>query len=428
MQGLHLTADLSQCQCEHHWLVDASRLGSACEHAVAQAGLTVVGRLFHTFDTTVHGPGGVTATLLLAESHLCVHTWPETGSVTLDVYVCNYGGDHSHKARELLAQLLHLFHPTHTLQHEIWRGQQPTSPHTVDLPAGHTIAPPMTTPAIILAAGRGERMRPLTDTTPKPLLRVQGQALLAWHVNALVAGGFTQLVFNTAWLSHEISSFFDASRNTDGTFKLSFKKSQCLDCSPPDLPTPTCSHAFSAQFSNEQTDFGGALETAGGIARALPLLGAHHPPQPQDVFWVVAGDVFVPGFAFTQASVERFRASTHLAHLWLVPNPPHNPLGDFGLSDDGLALNLPKPSPPLSGDPVPASAPRYTYSTIGLYRAELFSPLWCDIAHGNPSGVKAPLAPLLRRAMDAGRVSAELYTGPWTDVGTPERLAELNAT
>lgn len=270
-------------------------------------------------------------------------------------------------------------------------------------------------------------MRPLTDSTPKPLLPVRGQPLLLWHVQALVAGGFTQLVFNTAWLGSKITSFFDTLRNVDGEFQLSTVKSSSSHVVSRASPFAPPAATFHAQFSAEQADFGGALETAGGIARALPLLGAQHPPQPQDVFWVVAGDVFVPGFVFTQASVDRFRASTHLAHLWLVPNPPHNPLGDFGLSDAGLALNLPKRSAPLANSPAPAHAPRYTYSTIGLYRAELFSPPWCDIAHGNPAGIKAPLAPLLRKAMDAGRVSAELYTGPWTDVGTPERLAELNA-
>lgn len=283
------------------------------------------------------------------------------------------------------------------------------------------------TPAIILAAGRGERMRPLTDTTPKPLLQVQGQPLLAWHVQALMAGGFTQLVFNTAWLSHEIFSFFDSNRLPDGTFKLFFSTTSEATVNQQAAEPYACGSAFNARFSNEQADFGGALETAGGIARALPLLGVHQPPQDSDVFWVVAGDVFVPGFAFTQASVDRFRASTHLAHLWLVPNPPHNPLGDFGLSDEGLALNLPKPDATDVRQLAPDGQPRYTYSTIGLYRAELFNPPWCDIPAGNPNGTKAPLAPLLRRAMDAGRVSAELYTGPWTDVGTPERLAELNA-
>lgn len=274
-----------------------------------------------------------------------------------------------------------------------------------------------TTPVMLLAAGRGERMRPLTDTCPKPLLPVRGQPLLLWHVEAVLRGGFDRLVINTAWLGTEISNFFGSYRFIDGNFSLSTLKN--ADGTP-------C--GFHAQFSNEQADFGGALETAGGIARALPLLGAHQPPRHQDVFWVVAGDVFVPGFGFTQANVDRFRASNALAHLWLVPNPPHNPQGDFGLSDAGLALNLPKPDAPLADSTAHHGAPRYTYSTIGLYRAELFSPPWCDIAPGNPAGIKAPLAPLLRRAMDAGRVSAELYTGPWTDVGTPERLAELNAT
>ena len=128
--------------------------------------------------------------------------------------------------------------------------------------------------------------------------------------------------------------------------------------------------------------------------------------------------MFAPDFVFDSAAVQAFAASDHLAHLWLVPNPPHNPRGDFGLSPEGMALNLP------ANDP----APRYTYSTMALLRAELFGPPWCCIAPGNPQGVKAPLAPLLRRAMDNGRVSAALYTGRWTDVGTPQRLAELNTT
>ena len=126
---------------------------------------------------------------------------------------------------------------------------------------------------------------------------------------------------------------------------------------------------------------------------------------------------------FSPAAVERFIASDKLAHIWLVPNPAHNPGGDFGLSavasdagSEALALNLSRED----------LRPRYTYSTIGLYRRALFEPPWCDIAPGNPQGIKAPLAPLLRRAMDNQKVSAELYEGPWTDVGTPERLAELN--
>jgi len=231
--------------------------------------------------------------------------------------------------------------------------------------------------AMIMAAGRGERMRPLTDSTPKPLLKVRGKPLIGWHAEALARGGFTDLVINTAWLGEQVESHF--SQQSRGP-------------------------SLSIAYSHEGIDFGGALETAGGIARALPLLG--------DMFWLLAGDVFVPGFEFTQAAVDRFSAGGKLAHLWLVPNPPHNPKGDFGLGADGLALNLPKDS----------AEPKFTYSTIGLYRREFFEAM----PFGNPQGLKAPLAPLLRAAMDNGQVSAELYHGPWTDVGTPARLDELN--
>ena len=239
--------------------------------------------------------------------------------------------------------------------------------------------------AMILAAGRGERMRPLTDSCPKPLLKVRGKALLDWQVEALGRGGFHELVINTAWLGAKIEDHFGLSRKQDGRKLLSIS------------------------YSHEGLDFGGALETAGGIARALPLLG--------EVFWVLAGDVFVPGFEFSQAAVSSFEAGGRLAHLWLVPNPAHNPRGDFGLGADGLALNL------AAGDP----APRHTYSTIGLYRRAFFDAL-PGLPVGNPQGVKAALAPLLRAAMDSRQVSAELYEGEWTDVGTPARLAELNQT
>jgi MurNAc alpha-1-phosphate uridylyltransferase len=239
---------------------------------------------------------------------------------------------------------------------------------------------------MILAAGRGERMRPLTDSTPKPLLKVRGKPLIEWHTDALARGGFTDLVVNTDWLGEQIPAHFsrhiDLQANKDGRKQLSIS------------------------YSNEGADFGGALETAGGIARALPLLG--------DVFWVLAGDVFVPSFEFSQGAVEHFAASGKLAHLWLVPNPEHNPKGDFGLDAGGLALNLPAAS----------RQPRFTFSTIGLYRKALFH----ELPFGNPHGLKAPLAPLLRTAMDNQQVSAELYQGDWTDVGTPARLNELNQT
>ena len=246
--------------------------------------------------------------------------------------------------------------------------------------------------ALILAAGRGERMRPLTDHTPKPLLRVRGRPLLQWWVDALARGGVRELVVNTAWLGEQIEDYFGLQPRWDERGQLSKN----------DRPT--------IRFSSEGRDFGRALETAGGIARALPLLA----PTADDVFWVLAGDIYAPDFRFDPEAVRRFAASGRLAQLWLVPNPPHHPAGDFGIGADGLALNE-----------APPGGQRHTFSTVGLYRRALFEPPGCDIAPGNPQGVAAPLAPLLRRAIAAGQVGAELYTGAWTDVGTPERLAAL---
>ena len=247
------------------------------------------------------------------------------------------------------------------------------------------------TAALILAAGRGQRMRPLTDTCPKPLLQVRGKALIDWHVEALSVGGFTELVINTDWLGKQFEPHFNHQNSLQ--------------------PNGYVREQLSISYSHEGVDFGCALETAGGIARALPKLG--------DVFWVLAGDVYTPGFAFAQAAVEHFKVSGKLAHLWLVPNPAHNLKGDFGLKidelkGDGLALNLPSDS----------TQARYTFSTIALYRKAFFDAL----PFGNPQGIKAPLAPMLRAAMDNQQVSAELYKGAWTDVGTPQRLAELNRT
>ena len=224
---------------------------------------------------------------------------------------------------------------------------------------------------MILAAGRGERMRPLTDTCPKPLLPVRGKPLMQYHMEALARAGFDELVVNTGWLGEQIEQRFgDAAAGAR------------------------------IRYSHEGRDFGGPIETAGGIARALPLLG--------ECFWIVAGDVFVPGFEFARDKFERFAAGDALAHLVLVPNPAHNTKGDFGLEGGRVINEAPQ---------------RHTYSTIGLYRRALFS----SLPEGNPQGIKAALAPLLRAAIAEGRVTGELYTGEWTDVGTPERLAALNA-
>ena len=236
--------------------------------------------------------------------------------------------------------------------------------------------------AMILAAGRGERMRPLTDAIPKPLLHVRGQPLMLWPMQALAQGGYTRQFVNTAWLGGQISSHWGD--------RISW----------PGLPE------VQIAYSREGEDFGRALETAGGIVRALPQLA--------DVFWVVAGDVFAPDFVFTPQAWQRFAASTALAHLWLVPNPAHNPGGDFGLSASGQVLNLPKGSAGCD----------HTFSTMALYKKAFFAD--CGLPPGNPQGVALALAPLLRTAMDRGQVTGEVYAGDWTDVGTPERLAQLN--
>ena len=228
-------------------------------------------------------------------------------------------------------------------------------------------------PAIILAAGRGERLRPHTDTTPKPLLPVRGKPLAQWHLEALARAGVTRVVINTAWL--------------EAQFEPAFGRGERF--------------GVEIAYSHEGRDHGGALETAGGIAKALPLLG--------DAFWVVSGDVFVPGFRFDADHAQRFRSAQEiLARLWLVPNAPHHPKGDFGIdAGTGLATDV-------------EGVPRLTWASIGLFRAEMFK----DIA----AGTKLALRPLLDAAMRAGTLAAERWDGAWTDVGTLERWQALNAS
>jgi N-acetyl-alpha-D-muramate 1-phosphate uridylyltransferase len=248
--------------------------------------------------------------------------------------------------------------------------------------------------AMILAAGRGERMRPLTDVCPKPLLQVRGQPLMLWPMHALAREGFGSQMVNIAWLGEQIESYFSSQF---GHYPAQNFHNVLLN-----------KERLQVRFSHEGRDFGGALETAGGIVRALPQL--------DEVFWVVAGDVFIPSFEFSRAAYNRFAQSDALAHIWLVPNPPHNPRGDFGLSQAGHALNLPKDE----------GCALHTFSTVALYKRAFFAPPFCTIPLGNPQGIKAALAPMLRAAMDAGRVTAQLFEGEWTDVGTPERLVQIN--
>ncbi len=227
-------------------------------------------------------------------------------------------------------------------------------------------------------------MRPLTDATPKPMLALGRRPLLAWHLRRLALAGHRHVVVNTAWLEAQVVQGLGEvwTDPEDERLKLAIT------------------------FSKEGHDFGAALETAGGIVRAMPWLA--------EVFWVVAGDVFAPEFGFARADMDALAASRERARLWLVPNPAHHPKGDFGLADDRV-LNL---APNAPGQ-------RLTFSTLGLYKQAFFTPPVCDLTPGNPEGVQAALAPMLRRGMDLGWVSGERYAGTWVDVGTPERLNEL---
>lgn len=230
-------------------------------------------------------------------------------------------------------------------------------------------------PCLLLAAGRGERMRPLTDTTPKPLLQIQGKSLLQWHIEALVAAHINRIVINHAWLGEQIQLALG-----DGA-----------------------KWGAQIQYSPEET----ALETAGGIRQAMTLL------NPNPYFLVINGDVFCPGFPIT-AFVSRFQMHLNdgaklLAYLALVPNPPQHPEGDFYLQGQQVSD---KPITP------PLQETKLTFSGIGVYHQSLFA----DLVVGEP----AKLAPLMRSAMAKNQVFGEKYTGPWHDIGTPQRLYELN--
>lgn len=223
--------------------------------------------------------------------------------------------------------------------------------------------------AMILAAGRGERMRPLTDTCPKPLLKVGAEPLIGWHLRRLKQAGISEIVINHAWLGDKIEAALG-----DGS-----------------------AYGVNIAYSPERA---GGLETAGGIATALPLLG----DQP---FLVVNGDVLTDiDFQTAFAAAERLTRENRLAHLWLVPNPPHNSKGDFALLSDGLTA-----SDTDSGESL-------TFSGMGVYQPKLFQ--------DTPPNQAAKLAPLLRAAMNSGQVSGEKHQGLWLDVGTVERLEEAN--
>jgi len=214
--------------------------------------------------------------------------------------------------------------------------------------------------AMILAAGLGERMRPLTDTTPKPLLKVGGIPLILWHIERLSHNDFTDIVINIAYLGYQI----------------------------PEVLGDGSEWGVNITYSDEQEE--GALESAGGIVKALPLLG-------DELFLVLNGDIWTD-YDF---QANRKLPEGILAHLVLVPNPEHNSEGDFALNGQRVV-----------------DAKQYTFSGIGYYSPTLFE--------GVPYGKNA-LAPLLRAAIKEGKVTGELFEGEWLDIGTPERLELLNA-
>lgn len=214
--------------------------------------------------------------------------------------------------------------------------------------------------AMILAAGQGKRMRPLTETTPKPLLKVAGKSLIEYQIQALVKAGITELVINHAWLGEQIPTYLQ-----DG------KKYGC-----------------NIQYSAEPVD---AYETAGGIIHALNLLK-------DDTFVVINSDVWCD---FNYRQLTTIDLKDKLAHLVLVDNPAHNPTGDFGLNQ-GL-VNLEQQT-------------KYTFSGIGLYHKDLFAG-----EHKMP----LPLGPLLKQQIAQNKVSGERHHGQWFDIGTPERLAQI---
>jgi len=219
--------------------------------------------------------------------------------------------------------------------------------------------------AMILAAGRGERMRPLTDRLPKPMLAVGGKPLIVWHLERLAAAGIRDIVINHAWLGHEIENALG-----DGS-----------------------AYGVRIRYSPEST----ALETAGGIAQALPLLG-------DAPFLVMNGDVWCD---WNPAAASALAASLPDGGAWMlmVDNPVQHPDGDFHLAPDGRLHAQ--------------GAPRLTYAGIAVYHPSLFKTV--------PRGAAMPMLPLFRQAMADGLAQGAHHTGRWTDVGTPQRLADLDA-
>lgn len=252
--------------------------------------------------------------------------------------------------------------------HERPTGRSEGRSHLYSKHKGSSVTTRENLKAIVFAAGRGERMRPLTDTTPKPLLPVRGRPMIEWHLEALARDGVCEVVINTAWLEAQ----FPAVLGDGSRFGLRI------------------------HYSTEGRDHGGALETAGGIAKALPHLG--------DCFWVVSGDIVVPGFRFDATLAHQFATSGDDAWIWLLPNPEFNTDGDFALVGNRAVRE--------------AAARPLTYANIALVHRRLVA--------GVTPGTKVKMNQFLFEAAAAGRLGGIHLEGEWHNVGTPQQLAALS--
>lgn len=221
-------------------------------------------------------------------------------------------------------------------------------------------------------------MRPLTDATPKPLLPVRGKPMVEWHLLALAAAGVREVVINTAWLEEQFpAALGDGSR-----------------------------WGLRITYSHEGRRWGGALETGGGVATALEALALGD----DEPFWLVSGDIYMPGFAFQTSVAHDFAQSPDLGLLWMVPNPPFHTRGDFLLGAEQRLHRL----------EAAASGQSLTYASLALLKP--------GMVQGLAPGQRASLAPYLFKAADAGRLAGRVWEGPWENVGTPEQWQALQAS
>lgn len=227
--------------------------------------------------------------------------------------------------------------------------------------------------AMILAAGRGTRMRPLSDNTPKPLLKIHGKPMIVWHIEKLAQAGIQDIVINTAWLEDQFPQQLG-----DGS-QWGVRIHYCM----------------------EQKTFGEPLGTAGGIINALPHLG--------ETFWLISGDIYAPDFNYSLDIAKQFIQNQKLAHLWVIPNPPYHPQGDFGIDENGLGIAQ-QPG---------ADGKLWTYASIALMRPALYA--------GLPANISTSFINPILEQMHLKQIEVTPYLGRFENVGTPEQLKKINS-